>query len=61
MFPCDDGDILCVRRGGPTCIGTCEAEDMRTCGELACLPAWPLEHVHIHANVIYVMCFPSMQ
>ena len=32
MFPCDEGET-CLRKGGPTCVGTCEAEDMRTCGK----------------------------
>jgi len=32
MYPCGEGE-LCQRRGGVTCVGSCEAEDLRTCGK----------------------------
>ena len=37
MFPCAEGEF-CLRRGGAACIGACEGEDVRTCGEWHCQP-----------------------
>lgn len=32
MFPCAEGET-CLKRGGAVCVGSCEANDMRTCGK----------------------------
>lgn len=32
MFPCDEGET-CIKKGGATCMGYCEADDFRMCGK----------------------------